>query len=90
MVVLDVLKDFGSLCKLEYFVMDNAGSSDRLIRTVSAALLEKGVIYDVDQHRLRCNGQVINLAVRALQLGRLLMIMTFLNIVQPMRSLLNG
>ena len=69
-VVLDVLRDFGFLGKLGYFVMDNAGNNDTLIETVSAALLKEGVIYDVDQHRLRCNGHVINLAVQAFLFGQ--------------------
>lgn len=69
-VVLEVVKDYGILGKLGYFMMDNVGFNDELVRTIAPALLKAGIPYNVDQRRLRCNGQIINLAVQGFLFGR--------------------
>lgn len=69
-IVLDVLKDFGIIRKLGYFVMDNAYANDALIREVAEALKDKGVYYNYRERRLRCNGHIINLSVQAFLFGK--------------------
>ena len=69
-VVLDVLNDFGIRNKLGYFVMDNAASNDALTEVISNTLREEGVLYNLNQRRLRCIGHVINLAVQAFLFGK--------------------
>lgn len=69
-IVLDVLKDFGIIGKLGYFVMDNAHANDALIREVAEALKDEGVYYNYRERRLRCNGHIINLSVQAFLFGK--------------------
>lgn len=68
--VFSVLKDFGVVNHLGYFVMDNASSNDTLIEFIANALKEEGVRYNYTQRRLRCNGHVINLSVQAFLFGK--------------------
>lgn len=68
--VLNVLKDFGITGRLGYFVMDNASANDTLVAFIADMLKEEGVFYNYIQHRLRCNGHVINLGVQAFLFGK--------------------
>ena len=68
--VADILSDFQIRNKLGYFVMDNAHSNDTLIGHLAAGFKDEGIAYDHRQKRLRCNGHVINLAVRAFLFGQ--------------------
>ncbi len=57
---------------VDYFVMNNATSNDRMVTSISHQLFEKdGLSYNSQQHRLRCNGHIINLTVLAFSLGPL-------------------
>ena len=58
--------------RLGYFVMDNATANDRMLSCISNHLMEKdGILYDAKQHRLRCNGHIINLSVQAFLFGKM-------------------
>lgn len=37
---------------------------------ITADLEDEGIVYDARQHRLRCNGHIINLAVCAFLFGK--------------------
>ena len=64
-VVLDVLNDYGIRNKLDYMVIDNVGSNNTLINTITASLNNEGVLYNTSHRRLRYNNHVINLAIQA-------------------------
>ncbi|OBS15909.1 hypothetical protein FPOA_27961 [Fusarium poae] len=51
--ILKVVDEWGFASKLGYFVMDNAGNNDTMMRSLSLV------------HRLRCQGHIINLAAKA-------------------------
>ena len=50
--------------------MDNASTNDTLMEYIAEDLGDEGIAYDSRQHRLRCNGHIINLAVCALFWGK--------------------
>ncbi len=60
--LFQVFQDFGILQKIGYFIGDNHTSNDTLCRSLESKF--EGP-WDAKQHRLRCNGHVINLAVQA-------------------------
>ena len=60
-----MLNDYGIRNKLGYIVMDNVGSNDILINTVTTSLNNKEVLYNANYRRLRYNSHVINLAIQA-------------------------
>jgi hypothetical protein len=64
--VLGVIKDYGIASKVGYFMMDNAESNDTMIQAISEELTEQYMLnWDPIQHRLRCNGHIINLTAYA-------------------------
>ncbi|KAH7471723.1 hypothetical protein FOMA001_g13235 [Fusarium oxysporum f. sp. matthiolae] len=64
--VLNVVDEWGFASKLGYFVMDNAGNNDTMMRSLSLGLLRRyDIQYDPKVHRLRCQGHIINLAAKA-------------------------
>ncbi|KAI7763505.1 hypothetical protein LZL87_013897 [Fusarium oxysporum] len=64
--ILKVVNEWGFASKLGYFVMDNAGNNDTMMRSLSLGLLCRyGIQYDPKVHRLRCQGHIINLAAKA-------------------------
>ena len=70
-IILDVIDFYQFRNKLGYFVMDNITSNDTLIRTVAREInTTDGVSYNPERRRLRCNGHVINLSVRAFLFGK--------------------
>ena len=70
-VILQVLDDYNIRSKLGYFVMDNVESNDTMLRHISRIFKqEHGIDYDPIEHRLRCMGHVINLAVQAYLFGK--------------------
>lgn len=68
--VLNTLTSYNIRNRLGYFVMDNATTNDSLMEHISADLESEGIVYNARQHRLRCNGQIINLAVSAFLFGK--------------------
>lgn len=50
--------------------MDNASYNDRLIKVVTQALEKDELYYNYHQRRLQCNSHIINLAVQAFLLGK--------------------
>ena len=67
-----VLDQYHIKDRLGYFVMDNATANDRMVTSISHQLFEKdGLSYNSQQHRLRCNGHIINLSVQAFLFGPL-------------------
>ncbi|KAF6515700.1 hypothetical protein HZS61_004441 [Fusarium oxysporum f. sp. conglutinans] len=64
--ILKVVDEWGFASKLRYFVMDNAGNNDTMMRSLSLGLLRRyDIQYDPKVHRLRCQGHIINLAAKA-------------------------
>ena len=64
--VHQVILDYGIEKNLGYFVMDNAPDNDTMIANLSQALRrDQKLQYDPIHHRLRCQGHVINLAVKS-------------------------
>ena len=44
-------------------VIDNTRSNNTLINVITTLLNSEGVLYNIEERRLRCNSYVINLAV---------------------------
>jgi hAT family C-terminal dimerisation region/BED zinc finger len=64
--VIEVLKDYGIVHNLGYFTMDNAPDNDTMMTALSLILRrEFRLQYDPIHHRIRCQGHVINLAVKS-------------------------
>ncbi|KAF4332994.1 ribonuclease H [Fusarium beomiforme] len=64
--ILEVVDEWGFASKLGYFVMDNAGNNDTMMRSLSLGLLRRyDIQYDPKVHRLRCQVHIINLAAKA-------------------------
>lgn len=68
--VLNTLTSYNIRNRLGYFVVDNATTNDALMERISADLESEGIVYNARQHHLRCNGQIINLAVSAFLFGK--------------------
>ncbi|OLL26463.1 putative AC transposase [Neolecta irregularis DAH-3] len=65
-IVVQVIKEWGFASKLGFFVMDNATNNDTMMRSISLKLLRQfDIRYDPKHHRLRCQGHIINLAVKS-------------------------
>ena len=70
--MLAVLDEYHIRDRLGYFVMDNATANDRMVSSISDQLFKTDrVSYNAQQHRLRCNGHIINLSVQAFLFGSL-------------------
>jgi hypothetical protein len=69
-VVLNILFDYGIEGSLGYLMMDNASSNDTLVLEIENTLLDKGIVFDADTHRLRCIAHTINLSVKAFLFGK--------------------
>jgi len=63
--ILPLFEDFGILPKIGYFIGDNHPSNDVLCRVLSSSLGKRGIKWNAIQHRLRCNGHILNLAIQA-------------------------
>lgn len=50
--------------------MDSASNNDTMIEFIAEDLEADGIEYDAREHRLRCNGHIINLAVQAFLFGK--------------------
>ncbi len=50
--------------------MHNASTNDTLMEYIAEDLEDEGIAYYPRQHRLRCNGHIINLAVCAFLFGK--------------------
>ncbi len=50
--------------------MDNTSTNDTLMEYIAEDLEDEGIAYDPRQHRLRCKGHIINLAVCAFLFGK--------------------
>ena len=64
-IIIALLQEYGLTKKVGYFTLDNAANNDTALAFVSKRLQELGVYFDPVEHRLRCIGHVINLAVKA-------------------------
>ena len=69
-VILQTVDLYGFRNKLGYFVMDNHSANDTLVEHIAESLRQDGVLYDPIQRRLRCNGHIINLVVKAFLSGK--------------------
>ncbi|KAK4071107.1 hypothetical protein Purlil1_13524 [Purpureocillium lilacinum] len=64
--ILEVIEDWGFASKLGYFVMDNAGNNDTMMKSLSLGLLSRfDIHYEAKTHRIRCQGHIVNLAAKA-------------------------
>ena len=64
--VLDVLKEYDIIKNLGYFTIDNAPDNDTIMATLSLTLWRDfRLSYDLIHHRIRCQGHIINLAVKS-------------------------
>ena len=64
--VLDVLKEYDIIKNLGYFTIDNTLDNDTIIATLSLALWRDfRLSYDLIHHQIRCQGHIINLAVKS-------------------------
>lgn len=70
LVVLKTLNLYNIRNGLGHFVMDNASTNNTLMDYTTADLGDKEIAYDARQHRLRCSGHIINLAVCAFLFGK--------------------
>ena len=69
-VVYDVVQEYRIEDKLGYFMMDNATNNDTALRYLDRRLHEEGMVgFDVEQHRLRCWGHIMNVVVKDLFVG---------------------
>jgi hypothetical protein len=68
-VVTDVLATYDVEDHLGYVVCDNASNNDTLLRSLEELQGINNRDYDSKQHRIRCVGHVINLAVKAFWFG---------------------
>ncbi|KAM4061798.1 transposase-like protein [Hirsutella rhossiliensis] len=67
---MEFVREYGIASKIGYFMMDNASNMNTMIDKVSDDLeREFDVFYDPLQHRLRCFGHIINLAVMEFLIG---------------------
>ncbi|KAM4067699.1 transposase-like protein [Hirsutella rhossiliensis] len=68
--IMEFVREYGISSKIGYFMMDNASNMNTMIDKVSDDLeREFDVFYDPLQHRLRCFGHIINLAVMEFLIG---------------------
>jgi hypothetical protein len=79
--VLEALEEWGFISKLGFFIMDNAPNNDTMMKALQRGdyplsylvymltLIELAKLwrlkYDAKTHRLRCQGHIINLAVKS-------------------------
>lgn len=68
--ILKTLTSYKIRNRLGHFVMDNASTNDTLMEYIAEDLEDEGIAYDPRQHRLRCNGHIIHLAVCAFLFGK--------------------
>jgi hypothetical protein len=63
--VLEVIKEYEIIRNLGYFIIDNAPNNNIIIKELSLTLRrEFNLKYEPVYHRIRCQGHVINLAVK--------------------------
>src|SRR5436190_7969084 len=71
-VLLPYLKENRIFSKLGCIVSDNHTANDKLCDLLSTYLQDnEGIEWDASFHRLRCNGHILNLAVKAFFFGKL-------------------
>lgn len=65
-VIYDVVCEYKIIRNLGYFVMDNAPDNDTMMHAL-ASLLRKEfkIVYNAIHHRIRCQGHILNLAVKS-------------------------
>ena len=61
-----VISEYKIEKNLGYFVMDNAPDNDTMMVALAGILRrELKILYDATHHRIRCQGHIINLAVKS-------------------------
>ena len=60
-IFISVVEQYGIKNRIGWFTLDNVYSNDTMLRAIARSIPQ----LDPTQHRLRCNGHVINLAVQA-------------------------
>ena len=64
--VIEVLKEYDIIRNLRYFTIDNAPDNDTMMAALSLAVQRDfNLKYDPIYHRIRCQGYIINLAVKS-------------------------
>ncbi len=69
-LVIKTLTSYKIQNRLGHFVMDNASTNDTLMEYIAEDLEDEGIAYDPRQHRIRCNGHIINLTFCAFLFGK--------------------
>ena len=69
-VILQTVDLYGFPNKLGYFVLDNHSANGTLVEHVAESLRQDGILYDPIQRRLRCNGHIGKLFVKAFLFGK--------------------
>ena len=66
-VLWQVLQDYQILNKIGYYVGDNYGSNDKLLKRLSTRLKDAEIEarFDAKQYRIRCYGYILNIAAQA-------------------------
>lgn len=65
MEIIELFKEFGILHKIGYMIGDNADNNNTAATWLDLELEALGISWKCGQHRLRCNGHIINLSVLA-------------------------
>jgi len=68
-VVMEIFREYGVEEKLGYIMGDNVTNNASLVRALAEEQVHGTYHYDVEKHRLRCIGHVINFAVQAFWFG---------------------
>ncbi len=64
--VIEAIREYEIEKNLGYFVMDNADNNDTMLAELSLLLRrDHRITYNATHHRLRCQGHIINLAVKS-------------------------
>lgn len=69
-IVWSVIRAYGIQNRLGNFTLDNASNNDTALEELAARLLDIGIDFVVNEHRLRCFGHVLNLSVQAFMWGK--------------------
>ena len=65
-IFISVVQEYGLKDRIGWFTLDNVYSNDTMLRAIARSIPQ----FDPTQHRLRCNGHIINLAVQAFLFGK--------------------
>jgi hypothetical protein len=68
-MLVRIVSQFNIWSKIGYFMMDNATNNDTMLSSFGAHMDTLGFPFEIETHRLRCIGHIINLAVKSFLFG---------------------